>query len=151
MKRALVLIGCLFAPGFVLAQSNDSPEARALDLSLPQAPIAFVSVDPGAGYRSDPPGTWYGDHSGRALRTDEPQAVANGDWQMHGSVSAGIGWSKRAGSSNWQAADIHLDKTYTDDEGDTSRVNLNISVGRGDGPMFGPGYFGPYGPGPIGW
>lgn len=147
--RVLLVAGVLFAtPAF--AQDDAARALDAMDLTVPQESIRFQGVGT-SDHRNDPPGTWYGDHSGRALGTDGPQTVGNGDWQMHGSVSAGMGWSKRAGSSNWQAADIHLDKTYVDDEGDASHVNLNISVGRGDGPMFGPGYFGPYGPGPIGW
>jgi hypothetical protein len=164
MKRAFFLIGSLLASGMVMAQANDATtDARALDLKVPQERIQFRSLDPDVDYRNDPPGTWYGDHSGRsASASDEPGAdqAADGKWQVHGSVEAGIGYSKHGGNSNWQAANVNLDKTYINEDGDASHLNLNISVGQGEGPIFGPGYYGdygrgyygpgPYGPGPYG-
>lgn len=151
--RSAFVVACLCACTAAMAQ--DDADAPSLDLSVPSERIHFASTDPDANYRNDPPGTWYGDHSGRAAPEDASAAGANGDWQVHGSMEAGVGWSKRAGSSNWQAGNINLDKTYTDDDGDTGHVNIDINVGRGEGPLFGPGYFlptdyyGPRGPGPA--
>lgn len=138
--RVLLVAGVLFAtPAF--AQDDAARALDAMDLTVPQESIRFQ----GAGtsdHRNDPPGTWYGDHGGRALPRDDG-AAPSGDWHVHGSVEAGIGWSSRGGNSNWQGANVNLGRTYVDDEGDTGRVNIDISVGRGEGPAYGPGYFAP--------
>lgn len=130
---ALLLVGLL-----ATTASNAQDTAGRLDLAVPQAPLTFR--DPAAAYRNDPPGTYYGDHP-----------VENGEWQVHGSVSAGIGWSSHGGNSNWQEADVNMARTYTDDDGDTSHINLNLRVGQGEGPIFGRSYFAPGPYGPVGW
>jgi hypothetical protein len=144
--RALLLAAGLSAMSTALAQED---AARALDLTVPREPIRFESVGASADHRNDPPGTWYGDHSGRTLPPEDAATSTDGDWRVHGAVEAGVGWSKHGGNSNWQGANVNLDKTYTDDEGDRGHVNIDINVGRGEGPVFGPGYFGPgyYDPG----
>ncbi len=146
--RALVMSGGLLAMSPALAQDD---AARALDLSVPQDPIRFESTG-GTDHRTDPPGTWYGDHGGRAPFADGLSAPSDSDWRVHGSMAAGVGWSSRGGNSNWQALNLNLDKTTTDDDGDSGHVNIDINVGRGEGPIFGPGYFEPgyYGPGNYG-
>ncbi|HEY0505168.1 MAG TPA: hypothetical protein VGD42_16930 [Lysobacter sp.] len=133
---AFVLAGGLLA----MAPASAQDAARALDLSVPQTPIHFEGTAPE--YRNDPPGTWYGDHGGPAA-ADGDAAPADGDWRVHGAVEAGVGWSSHGGSSNWQAFNLNLDRIRTGDDGDTSRVNIDINVGRGEGPVFGPGYFAP--------
>jgi hypothetical protein len=154
MKHAFLRCALLVAGvcAFTTAMAQDDADAAALDLTVPSERIHFVSTDPDANRRNDPPGTWYGDDGGRAALENAPGAVANGDWQVHGAMEAGVGWSERAGNSNWQAANINLGKTYTDDDGDTGHVNIDINVGRGEGALFGPGYpsdyYGPFGPGP---
>ncbi|KHM95367.1 hypothetical protein OR60_08615, partial [Xanthomonas vesicatoria] len=64
MKRSLLLLATLFSAGGALAQTGDvsaeAASARALDLSVPQAPLQYRS-DPE--YSTDPPGTFYGDKS----------------------------------------------------------------------------------------
>ncbi len=147
LPRAALVVAGLCACTPAMAQDD----AEALDLSVPRERIQFASTDPDVVYRNDPPGTWRGDRSGLA---DPAATGADGDWQVHGAMEAGIGWSKHAGNSNWQAANINLGKTYTDEDGDTGHVNIDINVGRGEGALFGPGYFyppdyyGPRGPGP---
>lgn len=137
--QTLVLAGGLLATAHAFAQD----QARALDLTVPQAPLRFETLGAAEPYRNDPPGTWYGDHGSRPAWTGEPASAGNNDWRVHGSVEAGIGWSSRGGNSNWQGANVNLDKTYVDDQGDTGHVNIDISVGRGEGPVYGPGYFAP--------
>jgi hypothetical protein len=139
--RALLLAGGLFVAAPAPAQED---AARALDLTVRQEPIRFQTIGAASDsdVRNDPPGTWYGDHGARPA-ADQAGRAGNNDWQVHGSVEAGIGWSSRGGNSNWQGANINLDKTYVHDDGDTSRVNIDLNVGRGEGPIFGPGYFAP--------
>lgn len=142
MKHALLWLLAACAPATAFAQD----EAGKLDLAVPAAPIQFASNsdEAQARYRNDPPGTYYGDLGGASAVN--PDVAAEG-WQVHGSLEAGIGYSKQTGSSQWQAAHVQMDKTYVDEDGDTSHVNLSLSVGQGDGPMFGPvygpGYFDP--------
>ena len=146
MKR-LAIRATLFAlivSASTVAMAQDESDPRALDLSVPAERIQFASTGSPA-ERNDPPGAW------QPITPAEAEASIANDWQMHGSVEAGIGWSKRGGNSNWQAANLNLGKTYTDDEGDTKHVDINIHVGQSEGPLFGPGPFnGPgfYGPAP---
>ena len=154
MTRALLLVASLLASGAALAQTDSTaPNARNLDLSVPQAPLQYRS-DPV--YANDPPGTFYGDKTGPAPAARYPDGriadVVDDKLQVHGAVAAGVGYSSHGGNSNWQAATINLSKNYTTDEGKTGNVGLNITVGQGEGPVFGPGYYGRgfHGPGP-GW
>jgi hypothetical protein len=133
MKTASLLLAGLLAAAPALADEKPAGDATAakaaaLDLSLPKS-----ATD----YRNDPPGTWYGDTSG------VPAAVASADkeqadgerceGQLHGSVSAGVGYSSRGGNSNWQGANLHSCKTYYDDDGDAHEVGFSIDVGNYDG------------------
>jgi len=163
MKRTLLLVATLLASGAALAQTDSTaPDPKNLDLSVPQGPIQYRS-DPV--YASDPPGTYYGDKSGPAPTARYPDgrvaSVVDDKLQVHGAVAVGVGSSSHGGNSNWQAATVNLSKNYTTDEGNTGSVGLNITVGQGEGPLFGPGpygrgYFGPgpgagWGPPPFGW
>ncbi|MDR0184847.1 hypothetical protein [Lysobacter arvi] len=143
VRTALVLIAT-FTSAAAMAQDDSDPPS--LDLRLPAERIHFASTDPVADDRHDPPGSW------RPITPAEAEAAAKEDWQVHGAVEAGIGYSRRTGTSDWQAVNLNLDKTYTDDDGDTKHVNIDINVGRSDGPVFGPGaLYGPgyYGPPPM--
>ena len=142
--RAVFVSLALLASTAAMAQDEADPPA--LDLTVPAERIHFPSTDPGVDYRNAPPGAW------QPITPEDAAKSADNDWQVHGAVEAGIGCSKRAGNSNWQAANINLDKTYTDDDGDTKHVNIDINVGRSDGAVFGPGaVYGPgyYGPAPA--
>lgn len=139
MIRFPLMLTCLLAPVVASAQSA---APGALDLSVPQAPMRYLG-DPA--YQSDAPGTYYGDHSGRGLDKNKPAAeVVDDKLQVHGTVSAGIGYSKAYGNSNWQAVDLNLGKNYNTDEGNTRRFDMNIHLSKGDG-------VGPYGYGPGPW
>lgn len=155
MKPSLPLLGALLACTSAMAQetgSTDSTDisASALDLSVPKEPIQYRDD---TGYSKDPPGTFYGDKSGKSASATvrEQQRIAaraeQCQGELHGSVTAGVGYSSRGGNGNWQGANLHSCKTFYDDDGNAREVGISISVGRGDGP----GYFGrgPYGPGPV--
>lgn len=146
MTRIPLILACVLAPAAAMAQ-NGSVTPGALDLSVPEAPMRYLG-DPA--YQGDAPGTFYGDHSGRSLPKPTADAqVVDDKLQVNGSVSTGIGYSKQLGNSHWSSASLNLGKNYTNDEGETRRVDVNIHVSKGEGP----GYFGPgYGPGPYyGW
>lgn len=160
MKRSSLLLACLLFTGPALAQTGTGSDAtkRALDLSVPQEPIKYAS-DPV--YNADPPGAYYGDTSGTSASAQKAQAAqAQAEYaqaqadrckgEVHGSVSTGIGYSKRGGNSNYQAADLNLCKTYYNDDGKPHQIGISISVGQGEGPGFGygPGWGGGY---PYGW
>jgi len=141
MIRPSLIVALLLVPAAALAQ-NGAVTPGALDLSIPQAPMRYLD-DPA--YQSDAPGTFYGDHSGRGRRKDSGNSrVVDEKLQVHGAVSAGIGYSKAYGNSNWQAVDLNLGKNITNDEGKTRRVDLNIHMSKGEG-------VGPYGYGPGPW
>ncbi|WP_442682609.1 hypothetical protein ACSBPQ_13435 [Stenotrophomonas sp. JC08] len=141
MIRPSLIVALLLVPAAALAQ-NGAVTPGALDLSIPQAPMRYLD-DPA--YQSDAPGTFYGDHSGRGLRKDIGKSpVVDEKLQVHGAVSAGIGYSKAYGNSNWQTVDLNLGKNITNDEGKTRRVDLNIHMSKGEG-------VGPYGYGPGPW
>ena len=138
--RAALAVFALCACAGAMAQDDTDP--AALDLSVPAKPIQFVSTNPEGDPRNDPPGAW------TPISVAEAQAKADSDWQVHGAVEAGIGYSKQTGNSNYQAATINLGKRYTDDDGDTRQFNININVSQSEGALFGPGAF--YGPGYYG-
>jgi len=143
--RAVLVVIATFASTGAFAQDEADP--RTLDLSVPAERIHFASTGADAS-RSDPPGAWQPITPAQA-----EQSIAN-DWQVHGAVEAGVGWSERGGNSNWQAVNLNLGKTTYDDEGDARHFNIDINLGRGEGPVFGPGglqgpgYYGPA-PGPV--
>ena len=149
MIRTFLIAALLLAPAVAMAQDDAASTAGGLDLSLPQAPLRYL----GDTYKGDAPGTYYGDHSGRGLdKKDSLGAqVMDDKLQVHGMVSAGIGYSKAYGNSNWQAVDLNLGKNYNTDEGESRRVNLNIHLSKSEG--AGPYGYGPgpgFGPGPWG-
>jgi hypothetical protein len=125
----------LLAPGAAFAQ--DAAGKAALDLSLPTD----------SPYAKSAPGTWYGDTSGKPASTTKAAQAATAsvdgnddeeacEGKLHGSVTMGMGYSRRGGNSNWQGANMHSCKTYYNDDGKPSTVGVSISVGHSDGPGF---------------
>lgn len=128
---------------------GEGDERTALDLSLPQSERA--------GYRNDPPGTWYGDTSGvpadggnllAKRRHACPTAPDGKETDITGEFEAGIGYAKRGGNLNWQAATVNYCKEYATEDGGSGTVNVQLNVGNYDGPAmpYGP-VFGPLPPG----
>lgn len=107
--------------------------AGDLDLTLPASttPIGFATPDRSATLPA-------GDYDRNGLDT---QANGSG-FDVSGSVTTGIGYSKGHGNSNFSAA--HLRVAHDGDsghDGRPSRVSLDIDVGTARGP----GFIGPYG------
>ena len=166
MIRSLSLLLCLLAPGVALAQSaagaTGPQSATGLNLAVPQAPMQYLGD---GSLRGDPPGTFYGDKSGRRL---SDRGAANGiadvtddKLRVNGSITTGIGYAKNFGNTHYNAAELNLNKNYTNDDGKTRNMNLNIQISEGKGPGFygpygggygyGRGYWDAAGPGPVGW
>ena len=140
-------LSCAAAPASAAGADGATPAADQLDLSLPQSARA--------GYRTDPPGTWYGDTSGVpatertrpfARRAGCPTSPTGEATDITGMVEAGIGHSKHGGNSNWQAASLNYCKEYATDDGDSRTVNVQVNVANYDGPHDIHGFHGPYGP-----
>lgn len=137
MKRSALLCLGLFAASHALAQAS----AEQLDLRVPEQPNPYtVESDP----PRDPPGTYYGDTSGRPTSSGHDEAeVDDGKARVWGSFTTGIGHSKGYGTSHFNAAEINVSKSFGDGERNNS-INLQINVEQGDGPAFGGPYAYPY-------
>lgn len=137
--KARLLATAIAACSLSFAAPAQNPPDR-LDLSVPQT----ATSQPATAFPSraaDPPGTYYGDTSGRIASADAADDVASrpiddGKARISGSVSTGIGYSRGYGNSHWNAADINLRKSFGEDGNKT--FNMNISVNK----MDGPGYYG---------
>jgi hypothetical protein len=124
----------LAAPLGALAQADP------LDLKLKDDP-AFSAADP--------PGAYYGDHSGPVPRDIVParSELDDGKAHLHGSFTTGMGYSTGYGSSTYHAADLSIGKAFTSEQGRTSVMRMDIHVSKGDGPFHGPYGDGDYGGG----
>jgi len=138
-RLLLAAAGLLAAPAIA---------GQALDLSLPDSP-----------YRKDPPGTYYGDTSGVPLaeplrgpdrRTRCPTGADGQPQALSGSVAAGVGYSSQLGNSHWNAARLDYCRQSFGEDGQPRSFNLQLEVGRHEGPGYGPGLHGPrlHPPGP---
>lgn len=138
MKTPLLTMGLLGSVLLLATAPAWAQTAEQLDLSLPGKSTL---------YSGDPPGTYYGDTSGRpALGKRSPPVQRNacgkpvdeddGKVDVSGSVATGIGYTKGYGNSHWNAATINLCKSYNNDEGESRAFNLNIGVSQYDGPGF---------------
>ena len=139
MKRFVLLCMAMAATGVVAAQSAETP----LDLRVPEPAAAPAATDTAA--KSDPPGTYYGDTSGRPSRRawDEPAVEDDGTAKVWGSFTTGIGHTKGYGTSHYNAAEVNVSKSFGDGERPNA-FNLQIRVEQGDGPGFGGPYPYPY-------
>ncbi|MET0581539.1 MAG: hypothetical protein ABWZ08_06155 [Pseudoxanthomonas sp.] len=137
MKRLVLLCLTLAAAGAANAQS-----ASPLDLSVPEQTAAPATAATGPG---DPPGTYYGDTSGKPSSRDNPDSelVDDGKAKVWGSFTTGIGHTKGYGTSHYNAAEVNVSKSFGDGERPNA-VNLQIRVEQGDGPGFGGPYPYPY-------
>lgn len=141
MKTALLPLLLLLATAPALAADTEASgdttatTASALDLSLPkQVADTYKVTTPAA----DPPGTYYGDHSGPVAASDSVERVDTCDGELHGSVTMGVGYSKRGGNSNWQGTNLNSCKRYYNDDGKERQIGVSISVGQSNGPDFVP-------------
>jgi hypothetical protein len=140
MKRLVLLCFGLFAASHALAQAT----AESLDLRVPEQPNPYAA-EPSP--QRDPPGTYYGDTSGKPASSglaEEAEAEADdGKAKVWGSFTTGIGHTKGYGTSHFNAAEINVSKSFGDGERKNS-INLQINVEQGDGPASGGRYPYPY-------
>lgn len=142
----LLLISLLAAPCMAQAAEDDRP-----DLSLPSQPMFTGAGAFGGGEytgpRTDTPAYRRAHGDALARRGGCPAAPDGSERTMTGSVSTGVGYSSRGGNSNWNAADINFCKETVSDAGNLNTMQLNLRVGRYDGPGYPGGYYGGgYGP-----
>jgi hypothetical protein len=137
MKRSALLCFGLLAAGHAMAQA-----AEPLDLRVPEQANPYAA-EPGP--QRDPPGTYYGDTSGKPAASGlaEEAEADDGKAKVWGSFTTGIGHSKGYGTSHFNAAEINVSKSFGDGERKNS-INLQINVEQGDGPAFGGRYRYPY-------
>ena len=128
MRLTAAIFACLCALPAVAAE-----DLSTLDLSLPQA----------SPYRNDPPGTWYGDRSGvpataaPANPVRRPACPTGPDGEARavtGSVSTGVGYSSRLGSSTYNGAGLGYCKSWIDADGDERTIQMQMHMDRYDGP-----------------
>lgn len=130
MKRIALAFTGLLCAGQALSQS-----AESLDLRVPEQPNPYAAAEPAP--PRDPPGTYYGDTSGKPSTRDQAQAeVDDGKAKVWGSFTTGIGHSKGYGTSHYNAAEVNVSKSFGEGER-PNQVNLQIRVEQGDGPAFG--------------
>ena len=135
MKTTCLLLTCLLTIAPAMADeattSEAAPNASTLDLSLPQSTTG----------RNDPPGTWYGDTSGTSAKTNNLVRISQGcptspDGEQNpvtGSVTMGMGHS-RFGTSTFAATNLNYCKEYSNNNGSTRTINVNIDVSKSEGP-----------------
>ena len=143
MKRSVFLCLGLFAASHAMAQAAAEP----LDLRVPEQPNPYATKP---GPQRDPPGTYYGDTSGKpaSSRFTEAEVIDDGKAKVWGSFTTGIGHSKGYGTSHYNAAEVNVSKSFG--EGESSKTfNLQINVEQGDGPAFGGPAFGGHSPYPY--
>lgn len=143
MRSVVVLLSALCF--FAAAMAAEPP--TAIDLDLPAPPV--FSAAPG--YQADPPGTYYGDHSGlpASIATAGPgcpTAPDGSERSVTGSVTTGIGYASHGGSSRFNAVNVNVCKESFDDDGDPRAFNLNIDVQQVDGDIGGGYGYGRRGP-----
>lgn len=141
MKRSLLLCLGLFAASPAMAQAT----AESLDLRLPEQPSPYAA-EPSP--QRDPPGTYYGDTSGKPASSGLAEETDDGKAKVWGSFTLGIGHSKGYGTSHFNAAEINVGKSFGDGERKNT-LNLQINVEQGDGPAFGGPAFGGHYPSPY--
>ncbi len=127
----------LFALTCLLAVPAWSQTAQPLDLSVP-ASATTAAADPGA--PADPPGTYYGDTSGkpaaRRFEDDDRAVRDDGKAQVWGSVSTTVGHAESVGTTWWNSANVNVSKAFG--ENNQNRATISIDVGTQDGPGFYP-------------
>lgn len=85
----------------------------------------------------DPPGTYYGDTSGRMTGVDGDDGRPHCDDatyntpQMHGSVTTGVVSASHGGSGNYQAGAVSLSQAFGSCEHPTGGVSISVGAGQG--------------------
>lgn len=151
MKPTLALAALLLVSTGAMAQDASRP----LNLKLPPDYVPASSVTAGAprgGDESvavtssrpkDPPGTYYGDTSGRmadtAIADDEPRCddATYNKPQVHGSVSTGVMSGSHGRSGDFQSGVVNLSQAFGSCDHPTGGVSISVGGGTGH---FNPGH-----------
>ncbi len=101
-----------------------------LNLKLPPpAAASSAAASPAA----TPPGTYYGDTSGRISNTDTDFVACDdatrNKAQVHGSVGTGIFSGRHIGSGTFSSGSVSIDKRYGSCDEPAGGVSMSISVG----------------------
>ena len=129
MKRLVLLCLAMSAAAAAVAQS-----ATPLDLSVPEQTVAPAATAPEQG---DPPGTYYGDTTGRMDGVEADDGTPRCDDatynkpQVHGSVTTGVVSSSHGGSGNYQAGAVNLSQAFGSCEHPTGGVSISVGAGQG--------------------
>jgi hypothetical protein len=132
-------------PNYVPASSSTTVAAPAAASTTAGAPVGSkngkesVAVTPA--HAKDPPGTYYGDTSGRMPQSDVvddgPQCddATYNQPQMHGSVTTGVVSASHGGSGSYQGGMVNLSQAFGSCE--HPKGGVSISVGGATGRFHG--------------
>ncbi|HXP00939.1 MAG TPA: hypothetical protein VN813_10560 [Luteibacter sp.] len=121
------------------ASSTAAPAASTGSTTTAGAPVTksgdSVAVTPSR--PKDPPGTYYGDTSGRMagadVEDDGPRCddATYNKPQVHGSVSTGVVSASHGGSGSYQAGAVSLSQAFGSCEHPTGGVSISVGGGTG--------------------
>jgi hypothetical protein len=130
-KSYLLACAASLLAGAALAQAPP-----ALNLKLP-ANAAPASSATAAKPATDPPGTYYGDTSGRmgntvantVASTVECDDSTYNQPQVHGSVGVGVMSGRHVGTGTFNTGNINVTKQYGSCDDPSGGMSMSISVG----------------------
>lgn len=127
-------------PDYVPASSATTPSPAHAGTTAAQGGNESVAVTPSR--PKDPPGTYYGDTSGRmadAVVDDEPRCddATYNKPQVHGSVSTGVMSGSHGRSGDFQSGAVNLSQAFGSCDHPTGGVSISIGGGTGH---FDPGH-----------
>lgn len=125
-------------PDYVPASSSTAaPPAATQGPAGPAVTKSGESVAVTPSRPKDPPGTYYGDTSGRMtgaeVEDDGPRCddATYNKPQVHGSVSTGVVSASHGGSGSYQAGTVSLSQAFGSCEHPTGGVSISVGGGTG--------------------
>jgi hypothetical protein len=117
-----------------------APASTAAAPATPTSPVVTksgesVAVTPTR--PKDPPGTYYGDTSGRMegvdVAGDVPRCddATNNTPQVHGSLTTGVVSASHGGSGSYQAGTVSLSQAFGSCDHPTGGVSISVGGGQG--------------------
>jgi hypothetical protein len=146
ITRSLAAVALLVLATSAWAQSASKPlnlklpppsDMPPTDLPTSASSSAPASASSVAGNPAkDPPGTYYGDTSGRMPNRDSTvfdrprcdDATYNQP-QVHGSITTGVVSASRGGSGSYQAGTVNLSQAFGSCEHPTGGVSISVGTG----------------------
>lgn len=126
-------------PNYVPAPSSTAaaPASGATGTAVPTVTKSGESVAVTPSRPKDPPGTYYGDTSGRMEGVDVADDVPRCDDatynkpQVHGSVTTGVVSASHGGSGSYQAGTVSLSQAFGSCDHPTGGVSISVGGGTG--------------------